>query len=100
MLKTRSRIVNFRISEDEMRQLMVASMENGASCLSSYLRTVMLQAIEDHHYRDVSAGNGKEELQVLKQRVGLAEQRIAKLESMASRLASDDCEHTSMGAAV
>jgi len=38
MLKTRNRIINFRVTESEFEQLMTASMENGASCMSDYVR--------------------------------------------------------------
>jgi hypothetical protein len=100
MLKTRSRIVNFRVTEDEFTRLTTASLENGASCLSDFVRTVVLHAVEDHYYHALGNGNGKEELQVLMQRLGLVERSIAKLESMLSRRSTDEREHAPVGVSV
>jgi hypothetical protein len=98
MLKTRNRIINFRVTETEFAKLMTASRENGASCMSDYVRTAMVHVLEDRYYRALGTGNGKDELPVLKQRLGLAEQRIAKLESMVSALSTDERVHMSVGA--
>lgn len=100
MLKTRNRIINFRVTEDEFTRLRTASMENGARCLSDYARTAILRALEDRYYHALGDGNGKDELQMLMQRLGLVERSIAKLESMLSRLHTDQGKEMSMGASV
>jgi hypothetical protein len=100
MLKTRSRIINFRVTEDEFTRLRTASVENGARCLSDYARTAILHGLEGCYHPDLGNGNGKDELQALLQRLRLVEQSIAKLESMMSLRSSDDRERMSAGASV
>lgn len=46
MLYTRTRIVNFRVSEKELQLLKVVSAERGARSLSDYAREVMLRALQ------------------------------------------------------
>jgi hypothetical protein len=98
MLKTRNRIINFRVTESEFEQLMTASMENGASCMSDYVRTAMMRVLEDGYYNALGNGNGKDEIQVLMQRLGLVERSIAKLESMVSQLCTGKRKEMSVGA--
>jgi hypothetical protein len=98
MLKTRNRIINFRVTEDEFTRLRTASLENGARCLSDYARTAILHALEGYYDHDLGNRNGRDELQALLQRLGLVEQSIAKLESMMSLRSSDDPERMSAGA--
>lgn len=100
MLKTRNRIVNFRVTEDEFTRLRNASVENGARCLSDYARTAILHALEGYYDHDLANGTGKGELQALLQRLGLVERSIAKLERMMSGRSSDDREHMRAGASV
>jgi hypothetical protein len=100
MLKTRNRIINFRVTEDEFTRLRTASVENGARCLSDYARTAILHALEGYYDHDLGNGNGKDELQALLQRLGLVERSIAKLESMMSRLHADESKGMSVGASV
>ena len=42
MYKLRSRIVNFRVTDEELEQLKTASAIQGASCLSDFARTIVL----------------------------------------------------------
>jgi hypothetical protein len=100
MLKTRNRIINFRVTEDEFTRLRTASVENGARCLSDYARNAILHALEGYYNHALGNGNGKDELQALLQRLGLVERSIAKLESMVSQLSSDDRERMSVGTSV
>jgi hypothetical protein len=44
MLKIRSRVVNFRVTADEFERLKVASVQHGASCLSDFARSALLDA--------------------------------------------------------
>lgn len=46
MLYTRTRIVNFRVSEKELQLLKVISVEHGARSLSDYAREAMLRALK------------------------------------------------------
>ena len=46
MQSTRSRIVNFRVSEKELQLLKAISAEHGARSLSDYARQIMLRAIQ------------------------------------------------------
>lgn len=42
MQKVRTRLVNFRVSDEEFKQLQTACKKHGARCLSEFARTVML----------------------------------------------------------
>lgn len=42
MLKTRTRLVNFRVTDEEFAQLRSASDRQGARCLSDFARSVIL----------------------------------------------------------
>lgn len=42
MLKLKNRIINFRVTDDELTRLKSASDLHGARCLSDFARTVML----------------------------------------------------------
>lgn len=46
MLYTRTRIVNFRVSEKELQRLRMIAAEHGARSLSDYAREVMLRALK------------------------------------------------------
>ena len=100
MLKTRSRIINFRVTEDEFTRLRTASVVNGARCMSEYARTALMHSLEGGSDQDEGRANGKGELQALGQRLGIVELTVAKLESMLSTLASDEPQHISIGASV
>jgi hypothetical protein len=100
MLKTRNRIINFRVTEDEFARLRTASMENGARCLSDFARTAILHALEGCYDHALGGGNGNDDLHMLMQRLGLVERSIAKLESIVSRFSADEREHISAGVSV
>ena len=42
MPKPRGRFINFRVTDDELKQLKLACDQQGASCLSAFARTVIL----------------------------------------------------------
>ncbi len=44
MEKVRSRLVNFRVTDDEFQQLKEASDRQGARCLSAFARKMVLSA--------------------------------------------------------
>ncbi len=43
MFRLRSRIVNFRVTDEELEQLKTASALRGSRCLSDYARSVILE---------------------------------------------------------
>lgn len=76
MLKTRSRLINFRVTEEEFDRLKSASAGCGARCLSDFARSVMLQTADD-------AGAPQVE-----DRLAAIEDRLANLESGVARVLS------------
>ena len=46
MQKVRSRLVNFRVTDDEFRQLKDASDRQGARCLSAFARKMVLSTFK------------------------------------------------------
>ena len=73
MQKVRSRLVNFRVTDDEFQQLKDASDRHGARCLSAFARKMVLSA---------GASNGEhsvDELASLDRRLSLLEESMARL---------------------
>lgn len=100
MLKTRSRIINFRVTEDEFEQLKYAALDKGARCLSDYARTAILHGFDGSRNQAPVQGNGEDKLQSLVQRLGTVEQSLTKLESMVSRLSAHEREEMRVGASL
>lgn len=103
MLKTRNRIINFRVTEDEFTRLRAASVEHGARCLSDFARTAILIGLDGwERHGAAEAHGGKDQLQSLARRLGTAERNIAKLEGLLSRLGAveEQDEHMTVGASV
>lgn len=98
MLKTRSRIINFRVTEDEFTRLRTASVENGARCLSDYARTALMHALEGCSDQPEGRAAGKGELQALGRRLGIVELTVAKLESLLSTASSVETQRIRIGA--
>ena len=73
MQKIRTRLVNFRVTDDEFAQLKSASDRHGARCLSEYARSSMLTDPSDDPESVIS-------------KVVVLERRIATLETSMSRL--------------
>jgi len=48
MRKIRTRLVNFRVTDEEFEQLKTASDRLGARCLSDFARSVMLGQADPH----------------------------------------------------
>ena len=42
MIKVRSRLINFRVTEEEFQQLKAAAFHQGCRCMSEFARMVML----------------------------------------------------------
>jgi hypothetical protein len=101
MLKTRNRIVNFRVTEDEFMRMRTASIDKGSRCLSDYARDAILKTLEGYnHDHPLGDGNGKDEMHLLVQRLGLVEQNMAKLQSLVSGLAPNEHNRNGFGSTV
>ena len=92
MLKTRNRIINFRVTEDEFMRLRDASVERGCRCLSEFARIALLRSLESAPEENTSAPNGHEKILTLELRVGLVELGLSRLEGRVSSLANSDQE--------
>ena len=45
MQKVRSRLVNFRVTDEELEQLRISCQRHGANCLSAFAREIMLNTL-------------------------------------------------------
>ncbi len=101
MLKTRNRIINFRVTEDEFCRLRDASVKNGARCLSDFARTAILIGLEGVQPQSTAEGEGRvDQLQSLVRRIGVLERNIAKLERMVTVRRSNERPELGVGASV
>jgi hypothetical protein len=75
MYKLRSRIVNFRVSDEELELLKIASAQQGARCLSEFARSVMLQTCGTAPSQPADGD-----------RLGSIEERLSAVESNVTRI--------------
>ena len=47
MLRTRTRLVTFRLTDDELERLKIACDRQGARCLSDFARSTMLSSLSN-----------------------------------------------------
>lgn len=73
MQKVRSRLVNFRVTDDEFEQLKVASDRNGARCLSAFARKMVLSA------GTADGAHRVDELALLDRRLSILEESMTRL---------------------
>jgi hypothetical protein len=78
MQKVRSRLVNFRVTDDEFQQLKDASDRHGARCLSAFARTMVLSA------GAAGAENRVDELASFDRRLAVLEESMARLSNALS----------------
>ncbi len=79
MLKTRNRLVNFRVTEEEYEGLKAACSMRGSRCLSDYARTMVLcSTAEAATFRSGSSG--------LSDQLSAMDRRISELESNLGKL--------------
>jgi hypothetical protein len=85
MPNLRSRIVNFRVTDEEFEQMKSAQARQGARCMSDFARTTVLASttVDGEH-----VGNRLLEL----------ERRVASLEFMTSRLGGVPASPNSLAA--
>ncbi len=77
MYKLRSRIINFRVTDEELERLKSASALQGARCLSDFARSVMLATADGSPPNAEQPGNN---------RILAVEQRLSSLESSLARM--------------
>lgn len=78
MQKIRSRLVNFRVTDEEFEQLKTAATVQGARCLSEFARLVMLGTGTGAHLpAAVESLDGK--LSLFDHRLNVLESNVARL---------------------
>lgn len=78
MQKIRSRLVNFRVTDEELEQLKAAASVQGSRCLSEFARLVMLGTATGAQLPAVSESlNGK--LSLFDRRLNVLEANVARL---------------------
>jgi hypothetical protein len=76
--KIRSRLVNFRVTDEELDQLKAAASVRGSRCLSEFARLVMLGSATGAQFPAVSESlNGK--LLLFDRRLNVLEADVARL---------------------
>jgi len=82
MLYTRNRIVNFRVSQEELQVLRAISAKHGARSLSDYARAVMLRSLK----AEESPAETSDWARSMESRLSHLEQGLHCLESALSEL--------------
>ena len=78
MQKVRSRLINFRVTDEELKQLKTAATVQGSRCLSEFARLVMLGTATGPQSPAVSESlNGK--LSLFDRRLNILEANVARL---------------------
>ena len=97
MQKTRSRVINFRVTDDEFNRLKTASNMGGARCLSEYARDVLMQSLDGRADHKSGGAGGQDKLLTLELRVGLVELSLSRLEGRIATLSGRDEHLTVVG---
>ncbi len=84
MYRLRSRIVNFRVTDEEFEQLKIASNLQGSRCLSDFARSVMLTTAGAPLVPGGSPAPVDSRLQSVEQRLAALESSVARLEDAAT----------------
>jgi hypothetical protein len=77
-MTVRSRLINFRVTDEEFRRLKTASTLNNARCLSEFARSAILERVQ--------TAAEVPESPVVTDQLQAFESRLARLESHLSRL--------------
>jgi uncharacterized protein (DUF1778 family) len=77
--KIRSRLINFRVTDEEMERLKSASALHGSRCLSDFARSVMLSSATSHMPATTAES-------LVEDRLVSMERRLAQLESALVRV--------------
>ena len=78
-MTVRSRLINFRVTDEEFRRLKTASTLNNARCLSDFARSAILDRVQ-------VAGAAPEPNHPVAEQLEAFDRRLARLESHMSRL--------------
>jgi hypothetical protein len=79
MDQVRKRLVNFRVTDEELRRVKAASTLHNARCVSDYARSAVLRAASDGEKTHGANGSTDSAL-------GLFDRRLATLESNVAQL--------------
>ena len=78
MQKVRSRLINFRVTDEEFEQLKTAAAVQGSRCLSEFARLVMLGTAAGAHLMAIPESlDGK--LSLFDRRLNVLESNVARL---------------------
>ena len=80
MQRTRKRVINFRVTEEQYNRLKSASEEGGARCLSEYARDVLMRSLDAEAVQKPETANGNEKMLTLELRLGIVELNLSRLE--------------------
>jgi hypothetical protein len=78
--KTRKRVINFRVTEEQYNRLKAASDEGGARCLSEYARDVLMRSLDGAAGQKPDTASGHEKMLTLELRLGIVELSLSRLE--------------------
>jgi hypothetical protein len=81
MYKVRRRLVNFRVTDEELEQLKNAATSQGSRCLSDFARATMLQSL--------NPGARLTNTESVDNRFAVLDRRLNVLEANVARLAGD-----------
>jgi uncharacterized protein (DUF1778 family) len=73
--KVRSRLINFRVTDEELEQLKTAAAIQGSRCLSEFARLVMLGTATGAHSPESTDGR----LSLFDRRLNVLEANVARL---------------------
>lgn len=79
ILKTRSRLVNFRLTQDELESLKTACLVKGSRNISDFARTAVLESIETQTGSGMLVQNRLSELDTKMAEIGEAVQSLGEL---------------------
>ena len=79
MHKLKNRIINFRVTDEELVRLKTASDFHGARCLSDYARTVMLGIAESSFSTKETTGQIEEKIHSLDGRLTSVESELSRV---------------------
>jgi hypothetical protein len=84
MYKQKSRIINFRVTEEELTRLKAASRIHGAKCLSDFARTAILGTVQAPDPANEADGLVAGKIQSLDCRLSTVESDLARVLNMLS----------------
>jgi len=79
MVKTRSRLVNFRVTDEELRRLKTASALEGARCLSDFIRSLVLESVRGFAPAPEHAKSVTDQMSAFDHRLVQLESNVARL---------------------